>query len=62
MEVFSILVEKAVSEGFLSGYEIGNRYGDKVKITHLLFTDDTLVFCKDLKDQMGKLELDSFMV
>ena len=55
MEAFSILVEKAVSKGFLFGYEIGNRYGDEMKITHLLLADDTLVFYKDLKDQMANL-------
>ena len=55
MEVFSILVEKAVSEGFLYGYEIVNRYGDEVKITHLMFVDNTLVFRKELKDQMANL-------
>ena len=55
MEVFSIMVEKAISEGFLSGYEIVNRYGDEGKITHLLFADDTLVLCKDSKDHMANL-------
>ena len=46
MEAFSILIDKAASEGFLSGYKISNRSGDVVHITHLLFADDTLVFCK----------------
>ena len=50
MEVFTVMVEKVVSEGFLSGYKIVNKYGDGVKSTHFLFADDTLVFCKDSRD------------
>ena len=52
MEAFSILIDKAASEGFLSGYKISNRSGDVVHITHLLFADDTLVFWKASKDHM----------
>ena len=44
MEAFSILIEKAASKGFLSGYKISNISGDVVQITHLLFADNTLVF------------------
>ena len=49
------MVDKAAQEGFLSGYKIVNREGEEVQNTHLLFADDTLVFCKDSKDQMAHL-------
>ena len=55
MEVFSTLVDKVASGGFLSGYNITNRRGEAMQITHLLFANDTLVFCRDSQDQMAYL-------
>ena len=55
MELFSILVDKAVAEGFIYGYKIADRNKEEVHITHLLFAEDTLVFCEDTKDQMANL-------
>ena len=55
MEVFSILIDKVIAEGFLSGFKLANRMGEMVQITHLLFADDTLVFCRDSKEQMAHL-------
>ena len=55
MEVFSIMMDKAAQEGLMSGYKIVNREGEEVQITHLLFANDALVFCKDSKDQMAYL-------
>ena len=50
MEVFSILIEKATTEGFLTGYRFVGRNGEPMYITHLLFADDTLVFCNDSEE------------
>ena len=55
MKFFSILMEKAASEGFLQGHKFVNRSGDELQLNHLLFTDDTLVFCKDSRDQLAYL-------
>ena len=55
MEAFSILIGKDASKGFLLGYKISNRSGDVVQITHLLFADDSLVFCKASRDHMAYL-------
>ena len=55
LELFSTLEDKVVQEGFLTGYKIVNREGEEVKITHLLFADDTLVFYKDSKEKMAHL-------
>ena len=55
MEVYSIFVDKAASGGFLSSYIITNRSGEAMQITHLLFVDDTLVFCRDSHNQMAYL-------
>ena len=50
MEVFSILVDEAVDGGFLSRYNIANKHDENMRITQLLFADDTLVFCNDTRD------------
>ena len=55
MEVFSILVDKATSRGFLLGFNLVNRGGEEMQLTHLLFADDTLEFCSDSKDQLAYL-------
>ena len=54
LELFSILEDKVVQEGFLMGYKIVNREGEEVQITHL-FVNDTLVFYKDFKEKMAHL-------
>ena len=55
MEVFSILVDKAASGGFLSGFNLVSKGGEEMQITHLLFVEDTLVFCSDSRDQLAYL-------
>ena len=52
MKAFSLLIDKVVSGGYLSGYKFRGRNGSEGKVTRLLFADDTLAFCKDLEDQM----------
>ena len=55
MEVFSIFVEKAFARGFLSGHKFVGRSEETLQISHMLFADDTLVFCKDSEDQLSSL-------
>ena len=47
MEAFSLIIDKATEGGYISGYKFKGRNGIVNQITHLLFIDDTLVFCKD---------------
>ena len=47
MEVFSCLMRRAISGGFLSGWRVRGRGGEGILISHLLFADDTLVFCEE---------------
>ncbi|KAJ9678923.1 hypothetical protein PVL29_020968 [Vitis rotundifolia] len=55
MEAFSRLILRAVRGGFLSGCRIKGRSGVRAEVSHLLFADDTLVFCEASQDQMAHL-------
>ena len=55
MEALSVMIDKAAEGGFISGYMFKGRDNSVKQITHLLFADDTLVFCKDTEDQMTHL-------
>ena len=52
MEVFSCLLRMAISGSFLSGWRVKGRSDEGILISHLLFADDTLVFCEESLDQM----------
>ena len=55
MEALSSFINKSMSEGFLIGCRVKGRGGDGAKITHLLFADDTLLFCEASQDHMAYL-------
>ncbi|XP_034697243.1 uncharacterized protein LOC117923106 [Vitis riparia] len=55
MEVFSVFIKRAVEGDFLSGCRVKGRSQEGVLISHLLFADDTLVFCKPSQDQLTYL-------
>ena len=50
MEALSLMVDKAVEGGYISGYMFKGRDNTVKQITHLFFADDTLVFCKDIEE------------
>ena len=55
MEVFSCLLRRVISWGYLSCWRVRGRSGEGILISHLLFADDTLVFCEASQDQMTYL-------
>ena len=55
MEVLSRLLNRAVSGNYLYGCKIGDREGEGSVISHLLYADDTLLFCDANKDQLKYL-------
>jgi len=55
MGTLSRLVTKAGEEGFLSGFHITNPHSEGLMISHLLFADDSLVFCKPDEGNLGYL-------
>ncbi|KAJ9708505.1 hypothetical protein PVL29_000510 [Vitis rotundifolia] len=55
MEVLSILIRRAVEGGFISGCNVWRGRERAVHISHLLFADDTIVFCEAKKEQLMHL-------
>jgi hypothetical protein len=45
MEAFSRMISATTHHGSLSGFVVGSRPSETINISHLLFVDDTLVFC-----------------
>jgi hypothetical protein len=45
MEAFSRMLNAFISRGLISGFTVGSSELNRVNVSHLLFADDTLVFC-----------------
>ena len=45
MEALSRMIHRAVQGGLLEGFDVGSRGGGQLSISHILYADDTLVFC-----------------
>jgi hypothetical protein len=45
MKALSRMLSAWINDGLLEGFKVGN-----VTVSHLLFADDTLIFCKDNLD------------
>ena len=52
MEVLSFLINHVVKGNYLSSNRIAGRRGEELVIYHLLYADDTLLFCESDKDQL----------
>ena len=55
MEVFSHFLKRAVNGGFMLGCRVKGRSEEGVQISHLLFADNTLVFCQASQDHLTYL-------
>ena len=52
MEALSYMINRAVEGNYLSGNRIADRRGEELVISHLLYTNDKLLFCEANKDQL----------
>ena len=52
MEALGRVLDKAVHHGHMPGFGVGRLEGISLAVSHLLFVDDTLIFCDDDLDQV----------
>ena len=57
MEAIGKMLDKAVHEGHLLGFNVGASTGRSLMVSHLLFADDTLIFCDANIDHLLILRL-----
>jgi len=55
IEVFTRMLLTANSASLLSGFLVGRRNSTTISVSHLLFADDTIIFCDNDCDQMVNL-------
>lgn len=52
MEVFSQLLKRVEEGGIWCGFQAGSHVQGGLNIYHILFTDDTILFCDASKEQL----------
>ena len=52
MKALNCLINHAIKENYLFGSRIADGRGEDLSISHLLYADDTLLFCEVDKDQL----------
>lgn len=57
MEALSRLIDKAVLGGFIRGFSMSRDREVEMMVSHLLFADDSIVFCEAETSQLGYLRL-----
>ena len=55
MEVLSCLLKKIEERGFIWGFQVGAALGDRLKVSHLLYAEDTILFCDACPEQVTYL-------
>ena len=57
MEVFSKMVKRMEGAGLLSGFRANGRRGRGECVSHLLFANDTILFCEAVVEQILHIRL-----
>ena len=57
MEVLSRLLKRTENGGFLCGFKAGSHRHGCIHISHLLFADDTILFCDASREQLLYVQL-----
>ena len=52
MEVLSCILKKTEEGGFIQAFHAGPTFSNGIRISHLLFTDDTILFCDASREQI----------
>ena len=56
MEALSRLMDRAMEGGYLDGFSVVDSASEILKVSHLLFSNDTLIFCGPDCDQLLHLK------
>ena len=57
MEVLSRILKKTEEGGFIQGFNVGPISSTGILVSHLLFTDDTILFCDASREQLLSIRL-----
>ena len=57
MEVLSRILKKTEENNLIRGFHVGVVNSVCVRISHLLFADDTILFCDASRDQLLSIRL-----
>ena len=57
MEVFSRMVKRTEGASLLTGFRVDGRRGRGERVSHLLFADDTILFCDAEVEQVLHVRL-----
>ena len=57
MEVFSRMLRRVEGAGLIRGFKVEGRRGGGECVTHLLFADDTILFCDADVEQILHIQL-----
>jgi hypothetical protein len=55
MEALRRMMSATVESGLLSEFSVGSRNHEEMIVSHLLFVDDTLIFCEPCGEQLRNL-------
>ena len=55
MEVFTRMLRAASTTGLMTGFSVGRLNDSSINISHLLFADDTIIFCDNVCEQIVNL-------
>ena len=57
MEVLSRILKKTEERGFIQGFHVGPVNSTGIRVSHLLFADDTILFCDASREQILSIRL-----
>ena len=57
MEVLSRILKKTEENGLIQCFHVGPNNSTGIRISHLLFTDDTILFCDASREQILSIRL-----